>query len=211
MSTTTQDPVTPARQTPANLMQGAFTPPASQQAPSDDSQMSVSVAPQDPAPQSDTEVTLDSMNEILDQVEAASAQQQQLDTAAQQQLPRSFKERAGSGQSSNETISIDAGSGIQMVESEKNPEIPTEVESFLQRVEDHASKAPQEIVVTDVAQAQTQQYFPTKPVLVLPITQKDEKEGKKKSLTEGFRWLVEWSQKLANMFVGKIIYKQEKT
>jgi len=44
----------------------------------------------------------------------------------------------------------------------------------------------------------------------LPITKKEDKEGRKKSPKYSFRWLVEWSHKIIKVFAGKVIYRQVK-
>lgn len=105
---------------------------------------------------------------------------------------------------------IDISSGMQAIEQEKNPEIPVEVESFLQRVEDHHETAPTEVVIADGTSEVPSNAYPSQPVIVLPITQSEEKEGAKKSPKFSFRWLVEFSHKIVKMFTGKVIYRQDK-
>ncbi|MBP9819758.1 hypothetical protein KBC79_03390 [Candidatus Woesebacteria bacterium] len=106
---------------------------------------------------------------------------------------------------------VDAGGGVQYVEQEPVPEIPVEVESFIQRVENHQQTAPQEIVIADGTQGNAQTHYPSKPVVVLPITEEIEKEGESKSPRFSVRWLVEWSHKIIKMFAGKVIYRQVKS
>lgn len=113
--------------------------------------------------------------------------------------------------SSPDVVAPDSGTGIQYVEQEKNPEIPVEVESFLQHAEDHANQTPQEIVIADGSQLQSTKHLPKKPVFVLPITEEIEKEGEKKSPKYSIRWLVEWSHKVIKMFAGKVIYREAPT
>ncbi len=110
--------------------------------------------------------------------------------------------------SSPDIVSPDSGAGVQYVEQEKNPEIPVEVESFLQHAEDHANQTPQEIVIADGSQPQSTKHLPKKPVFVLPITEEIEKEGEKKNPKYSIRWLVEWSHKVIKMFAGKVIYRE---
>ena len=146
----------------------------------------------------------DTLNEILDEVEGVKTDQQTQPVGG----GRGSKEKSG-GLSQPDFLDGSSG-GMQAVEEEKNPEIPIEVESFLQRVEDHSSQAPQEIVIADGVVPDAQPKYPTKPVVVLPITQEEEAEGIKKSVKTGFRWLVEWSRKITQMFIGEVIYKQSK-
>ncbi len=48
-----------------------------------------------------------------------------------------------------------------------------------------------------------------KPVVVLPITAKSKEEAKFKSTRYSVRWLVEWCKKIAKMFSGAVVYKEE--
>jgi hypothetical protein len=105
-------------------------------------------------------------------------------------------------------VAIDAARGAQQVEVEPSPEIPPEVESYLQKVEDHADTAPKEIVIADGSDTQPNNHnYPSQPVVVLPITQDVEKEGAKKNPKFSIRWLVEWSRKIMKTFSGKVIYR----
>lgn len=99
--------------------------------------------------------------------------------------------------------------GMQSVESEPSPEIPPEVESYLQRVESDPGQLPQEIVIA--AQEHTAQQPRNLPqdVKVLPITAAQAEAGKKKNTSFSIRWLVAFSEKLAEMFKGKAVYRNE--
>lgn len=122
--------------------------------------------------------------------------------------PRTAKERIELG-GSVDAKQIDLGGGVQVVEQEKNPEIPVEVESFLQRVADHHETAPTEVIIADGTSEVSTNNYPSQPVIVLPITQEEEKKGARMSTKKSFRWLVEFSQKIIRMFTGKVIYRQE--
>lgn len=118
--------------------------------------------------------------------------------------PAVAKERvAGSDQTA-----VEAAASIQYVEQEPSPEIPVEVETFIQRVTDHSQTAPHEVVIADGTQEQAKAAYPSRPVVVLPITQQVEEEGQKKSPKFSIRWLIEWSHKIIKMFAGKVIYRQ---
>lgn len=105
------------------------------------------------------------------------------------------------------TSPVETATGIQYVEEEKVPEIPVEVESYIQRAEAHADQLPQEIVIADVAQAPLASHYAKQPVIVLPITPEIEAAGAKKGSTNSVRWLVEFSRKIMKMFAGKVIYR----
>jgi len=163
---------------------------------------------------SDASDKLDSFSKILDEV--VKTNPQAVTTTLKQTEEKnlnpsnpvsSAKEKLEVGKTLD-TTSIDV-SGAQVVEIEKNPEIPVEVESFLHRVEDHVDQAPQEIVIADGTVETTNANYPTTPVVILPITKQEEKKGKRKSTKHSFRWLVEWSHKIIKLFAGKVIYRQE--
>lgn len=107
--------------------------------------------------------------------------------------------------------SIDAGGAVQQVEVERNPELPVEVEGFLQRVEDFSAKQVQEVVIADGTNEQAAVTYPSRPVIILPITQEEEQKNKRKSPRNSIRWLIEWSHKVIKMFAGKVLYKTEET
>jgi hypothetical protein len=106
-------------------------------------------------------------------------------------------------------ISADLPNGVQAVEQEPNPEIAPEIESFLEQKQENIDKLTEEIVVADNQPISKQTKFPTKPVVVVPITEEQRKKGKRKSPQFSLRWLVEWSLKIIKKFSGEVIYRQE--
>lgn len=120
------------------------------------------------------------------------------------------------GPSTQEAVAqptVEAGAHAQYVEVEPpSPEIPVEVEGYLQEVKDHQEQLPQEIVIAaDQVTLQPTQNQPLRPVVVLPITPEMETAGLKKNPSWSLRWLVTWSRKLMKMFAGKIIYRPEES
>lgn len=107
-----------------------------------------------------------------------------------------------------EKPSAESATGLQMVEVEQAPEMPVEVEGFIQHVEDHQEQLPHEIVVADGSLQLQSPALSLKPVVVLPITPEVEEVGAKKGPSWSIRWLVEWSRKLMKMFNGAIIYRE---
>lgn len=97
---------------------------------------------------------------------------------------------------------------ISQVELEPVSELPVEVEGFLERVEDHADKLPQELVVADGNVQALPQSHPTQTVIVLPITAEDE-QNPAKDVRLSLTWLLEWSHKIIKKFVGKVVYRHE--
>lgn len=122
---------------------------------------------------------------------------------------KSGGKEATESSTSPDTSSIDAGGGLQYVEQEKNPEIPVEVEGYLQKVDDYAEEKMPEIYIADGTQENPDTPYPSRPVIVLPISEAVEEAGLKKNPTFSIRWLVEWSHKIIKMFAGKVVYKDE--
>jgi hypothetical protein len=60
-----------------------------------------------------------------------------------------------------------------------------------------------------VANATTPVAVSDKPVVVLPITAQSKEEAKFKSTKYSVRWLLEWCVKVAKIFSGAVVYKEE--
>ncbi len=104
---------------------------------------------------------------------------------------------------------IESGAGLQQVEYEHSGELPVEVESYLQKVEEHQDQALGEVVIADGTATPSTVHPPIKkPVIVLPITAAVEEKGQRQPLRTSIRWLVEWSKKIMKMFVGEVIYQE---
>lgn len=104
---------------------------------------------------------------------------------------------------------VEASASVQVVENERNPEIPVEVEAYLQKVEEHADQELQEVVISGDANQVSTRPYQAQPVVVLPISPEEEKTGKGKSAKFSIRWLVEFSRKIMRVFAGETIYRQE--
>lgn len=169
------------------------------------SQISPQTSPAPPPPQSQGSAITDAS--VLDQVLPQAVQAlDPLNPPQASQASASSKEKLASS-SGVDQVSPDTGTGIQYVEQEKNPEIPVEVESYLQKVEDNSENQVHEVVIADGTVEVAGTAYPSRPVIVLPITQQMEKEGAKKSPKFSIRWLVEWSQKIIKIFAGKVVYR----
>lgn len=102
-----------------------------------------------------------------------------------------------------------ASTQVSEVEPVKEMELSPEISAYVEQVKDHSEQLPQEIVVQADGSQVAAKPFPTQKVVVLPITQEEEKEGAKKDPSYSFKWLVTWSKKIIQMFTGKVIYYQE--
>ncbi|MCC6711657.1 MAG: hypothetical protein IT416_04895 [Candidatus Pacebacteria bacterium] len=158
---------------------------------------------------------LDILDQAISEVEAGVVDQvipqvvaQTTSTLNPQHPVKSAGSKESAGNISLDQVAIDAARGAQQVETEPTPEIPPEVESYLQKVEQHTNTAPPEIVIADGSNTQPNNHnYPAQPVVVLPITPEIEKQGANKSPKFSVRWLVEWSRKIMKMFSGKVIYR----
>jgi hypothetical protein len=103
---------------------------------------------------------------------------------------------------------IDHPAGVVSVEQLRNPEIPVEVESYLQKVAGNQEQLPEQVVIADATAAQPTNHYLAQPVIVLPITPEVEKKGAHRGTKFSIRWLVEWSWKVMKMFKGQVIYRQ---
>lgn len=72
-----------------------------------------------------------------------------------------------------------------------------EIKQKQQEISNLAATASAPVVVSD------------KPVVVLPITAKSKEEAKFKSTKYSVKWLVEWCEKIAKVFSGAVVYKEE--
>ena len=184
------------------------------------------------SPQINQQEQLDTLEQVIGQVESERGQtdQESLGTVAQV-IPQtvdqindplnppnptpvgSTKKEAyvvgSSVATENLSQSVEHPGGIQTVEQERTPEITPEVESFLQQAQEQSDHLPQEIVVADNQAVSSTTHHPKKPVVVLPISPKEQSEGKKKSPKLSIRWLVEWSVKIMKKFSGEVIYREE--
>jgi hypothetical protein len=128
-----------------------------------------------------------------------------------QARPTSTAKEAVQATSTLDQAQVDGGSLVQYVEHEKLPEIPVEVENFIQRVENMQDMAPREVVIADGTQESAAPSYPSRPVVVLPITPELEKKGAWKSPVWSIRWLVEWSRKIIKIFAGKVVYRESQS
>lgn len=167
-----------------------------------------------PTPGTNSNQALKTLEKVLDEVEQSTvgsptdSVDQSADSFNQPPTPVSSLNKEAKDPVNLDQVAADAARGAQQAELEPQPEIPPEVESYLQRVEDHQKTAPKEVVIADGSQTQpTDHQYPAEPVVVLPITQQEEQAGAKKSVKFSIRWLVEWSRKLMKVFAGKIVYR----
>lgn len=171
----------------------------------------------DVAGEQDFDLTEDERLALLDQVlteseQASSVFDQVMPAAIIATDPLNPQGAVSSSARKPETVATNSSPQeaglIGQVEYEPSSELPVEVEGFLERVEDHADKLPQEIVIADEHAQLLPQSHPTQTVIMLPITEQDE-ENPVKDVKLSLTWLLEWSHKIIKKFVGKVVYRHE--
>lgn len=171
----------------------------------------------DVAGEQDFDLTEDERLALLDQVlteteQASSVFDQVMPAAIIATDPLNPQGAVSSSARKPETVATNSSPQeaglIGQVEYEPSSELPVEVEGFLERVEDHADKLPQEIVIADEHAQLLPQSHPTQTVIMLPITEQDE-ENPAKDVKLSLTWLLEWSHKIIKKFVGKVVYRHE--
>lgn len=174
---------------------------------------------QPPLPQTNSplaeEIALDVLDKVLTDVEqnrTAQVLAQAVVQPASQTQPQTIISQ-GAGPAAKESLTItpqEVGpSSTAGVEYEPNPEMPPDVESYLERVEQDPQQIPHEVVLSGQDFSVVPQKTMSQPVIVLPITPELEAEGKKQNPSFSVRWLVEWSQRIMKIFSGKVIYRQD--
>ena len=102
---------------------------------------------------------------------------------------------------------VDQIASTPYIELEKNHELPPEVEGYLKQLENHQNQLPQEVVIADSQTGQMSPRVLAQPVVILPLTEEQEKKGKSKNPKFSVRWLVEYSWKMMKVFSGKVMYR----
>lgn len=119
-----------------------------------------------------------------------------------------------------ETPSIEQGASekapaAELIKSNESSEIAelgqelNEIKEIDRELEEKELAKKQQSAIDQLAnQAQTAP-SQVKPVVVLPITERQKTEAKKKGLHFSLRWLAEWADKIKKIFSGAVLYKEE--
>lgn len=113
----------------------------------------------------------------------------------------------------NQENNVEKPESAEVVGNPEMAELSKEIqevskETKEQREQAEIAKKQQEI--NDLAAASnTPVAVSDKPVVVLPITAQSKEEAKFKSTKYSVRWLLEWCQKIAKIFSGAVVYKEE--
>ena len=85
----------------------------------------------------------------------------------------------------------------------------SEIKEIDQDKEEQVLRQKQQADIDQLANQVQNPSAPVKPVVVLPITEQQQKIAKKKGIHFSLRWLAEWADKIKKIFAGAILYKEE--
>lgn len=85
----------------------------------------------------------------------------------------------------------------------------TEIKELDKEKEDQESIKKQQATINNLATQVQAPSSTVKPVVVLPITETQQKLAKKKNIHFSLRWLAEWADKIRKIFAGAVLYKEE--
>lgn len=156
---------------------------------------------------------------ILNRANPASDNQKQFASNQSTQVSSRAKEVQNNLPSVNTVESakiVEVAETASSAETASNPEL-AELSKELQEVSketkeqrDQAEiKQKQQEISNLAATAAAPVAVSDKPVVVLPITAKSKEEAKFKSTKYSVKWLVEWCEKIAKVFSGAVVYKEE--
>lgn len=94
-------------------------------------------------------------------------------------------------------------------ELEKSAELGPELEKFVEQNEKQAHKQPEETVIASDSLPENMPKTVKKPVVVLPMTQKNLQDGQRKSPAMSMRWLAEWCVRQIKKFRSVLVVYRE--
>lgn len=111
------------------------------------------------------------------------------------------------------SIESDAESPPEVVSNPELVELSKEIKEVSKETKEQHEQAlikeKQQEINNLATEAVTPVAVSDKPVVVLPITAKSKEEAKFKTTKYSVKWLVEWCKKIAKMFSGAVVYKEE--
>jgi hypothetical protein len=84
-----------------------------------------------------------------------------------------------------------------------------EIKELGKETEDQESIKEQQTAIDNLASQVQNPPSAIEPVVVLPITETQQKLAKKKNTHFSLRWLAEWADKIRKIFAGAVLYKEE--
>jgi hypothetical protein len=110
--------------------------------------------------------------------------------------------------SSEQPVSAEAVKSSESAEIAEIGQELAEIKEDDKEQEEKLAKKQQAAIDQLANQAQTSPKQ-VKPVVVLPITERQKEQAKKKGVHFSLRWLAEWAEKIKKIFSGAVLYKEE--
>ena len=104
---------------------------------------------------------------------------------------------------------------VENVKSSETAEIAevgqelAEIKEVNKEQEEQESTKKRQATIDNLANQARTPSTQVKPVVVLPITERQKEEAKKKGIHFSLRWLAEWADKIKKIFSGAVLYKEE--
>lgn len=186
--------------------------------PSQDSTTNAAQSISAPQQTNDDDQNLDLLDNLVSQAILSHDQQTVSQTAPQtgsraKELLPNEAQTVESNQIAEQTTEAAIEAPRETVVSPEVSELSKELKEVTKEVKEQREQAEikdQQQEINNLANAATTPVAVSdKPVVVLPITEKSKEEAKFKSTKYSVRWLWEWCKKVAKMFSGAVIYKEE--
>lgn len=114
---------------------------------------------------------------------------------------------------SNPIVESSQETPVEFISNPELAELSKEIKEVSKETKEQREQAlikeKQKEIDNLVTEAVTPVAVSNKPVVVLPITAKSKEEAKFKTTKYSVRWLIEWCKKVAKMFSGAVVYKEE--
>ncbi len=94
-------------------------------------------------------------------------------------------------------------------EPERSGELGPELEKFLEQTEQQADKQPIETVIAADTLPTSVPKTLKKPVVILPLSEKELQSGRKKNSNHSVRWLAEWCVRQIKKFQSLLVVYRE--
>lgn len=163
----------------------------------------------------DKDNDLDLLDQLVSQTLLSKTDTAPTEVSYKPQAVGRTKEILGS-QVSTEANSVVESSQESPAEFISNPEL-TELSKEIKEVSQETKEQREQALIKEkqkeidnlATEATTPVAVSNRPVVVLPITAQSKEEAKFKTTKYSVRWLIEWCKKVAKMFSGAVVYKEE--
>jgi hypothetical protein len=126
-----------------------------------------------------------------------------------EQQPIINKESQIEQPSSEQQLSAEAIKSSESAEIAELGQELAEIKEIDKELDEQELAKKQQATIDNLANQAQLPVTQVKPVVVLPITEKQQQLAKKKGIHFSLRWLAEWADKIKKIFAGAVLYKEE--